>query len=122
MDNEISVDGNADRSPLLKQISLDFSNLEGEGLKKYDSFSKWMSRELGEVNESHTKSNSGAYWSAVGSDNVAEDASISNHEHLDAYIMPSLSQDQLFSIIDFSPNWAHAGSETKVFLTQRLSI
>ncbi|XP_074581690.1 calmodulin-binding transcription activator 3-like isoform X2 [Curcuma longa] len=117
VDKETSVDGNANRSPLLKQISLDFSSLEGEGLKKYDSFSKWMSKELGEVDESHTKSNSGAYWSAVGSDNVAEDSSISNHEHLDAYIMPSLSQDQLFSIIDFSPNWAYAGSETKVLIT-----
>ncbi|XP_042437565.1 calmodulin-binding transcription activator 3-like isoform X2 [Zingiber officinale] len=117
VDNETSVDGNADGTPLLKQISLDFSSLEGEGLKKYDSFSKWMSKELGEVDESHTKSNSGAYWSAVGSDNVAEDSSISNHEHLDAYIMPSLSQDQLFSIIDFSPNWAYAGSQTKVLIT-----
>ncbi|RRT47095.1 hypothetical protein B296_00053967 [Ensete ventricosum] len=61
------------------------------------------------------KSSSGVYWSAVGSDNVVEDSSISNHEHLDAYIMsPSLSKDQLFSIIDFSPNWAYTGLETKL--------
>ncbi|CAA2998781.1 calmodulin-binding transcription activator 3-like isoform X2 [Olea europaea subsp. europaea] len=29
---------------------------------------------------------------------------------------PTLSQDQLFSIDEFSPNWAYAGSEIKVFI------
>ncbi|URE12284.1 IQ calmodulin-binding motif [Musa troglodytarum] len=118
MENGTSVSESVDYPSIVKQPSLDLSIIEGEGLKKYDSFTRWMSRELGEVDDSHMKSNSGVYWSAVGSDNVVEDSSISNHEHLDAYIMsPSLSKDQLFSIIDFSPNWAYTGLETKVLIS-----
>lgn len=109
------MDESVDHPSLVKFPSLDPSNLEGEGLKKYDSFSRWMSKELGEVDESHVKSSSGIYWSAVGSGSVVEDSSISNHEHLEPYTMsPSLSQDQFFSIIDFSPNWVYAGLEAKV--------
>ncbi|XP_064968277.1 calmodulin-binding transcription activator 3-like isoform X1 [Musa acuminata AAA Group] len=118
VENGTSVSESVDCPSIVKQPSLDLSIIEGEGLKKYDSFTRWMSKELGEVDDSHMKSNSGVYWSAVGSDNVVEDSSISNHEHLDAYIMsPSLSKDQLFSIIDFSPNWAYTGLETKVLIT-----
>ncbi|KAJ8493544.1 hypothetical protein OPV22_015265 [Ensete ventricosum] len=117
MENETSIDGSDKYTSLVKQPTLDLSRVQTEGLKKYDSFSRWMSKELGEVDESHTKSSSGAYWSAVGSDGIVEDSSISNHEPLDAYIMSlSLSQDQLFSIIDFSPNWVYAGLETKVLI------
>lgn len=40
---------------------------------------------------------------------------------LDNYILGglSLSQDQIFSILDFSPNWAY-GSEIKVLVMGRL--
>ncbi|WOL02745.1 hypothetical protein Cni_G11464 [Canna indica] len=118
MENVTSVDESVDHPSLAKQLSLDLSSLEGEGLKKYDSFSRWMSKELGEVDDSQMQSSSGVYWSTVGSDSVVQDSSISNHEHLDAFAMsPSLSQDQLFSIIDFSPNWVYAGLETKVLIT-----
>ncbi|KAK9053415.1 hypothetical protein SSX86_030049 [Deinandra increscens subsp. villosa] len=97
--------------------------LEGfmkEGLKKLDSFDRWMSKELGDVKESQTQSTSGTYWEAVESENGVEDSIISPQVHLDSYILgPSLSQDQLFSIIDFSPNWAYANSEIKVLITGR---
>ncbi|KAL0653567.1 hypothetical protein Bca4012_096258 [Brassica carinata] len=77
----------------MKQHLLDGA-LGEEGLKKVDSFSRWMSKELGDVcviadaNESFTHSSSTAY--------------------LDGYVMsPSLSKEQLFSIIDFAPNWTY---------------
>ena len=92
--------------------------LEGfmkEGLKKLDSFDRWMSKELGDVKETQTQSTSGTYWEAVESENGVDDSIISPQVHLDSYVLgPSLSQDQLFSIIDFSPNWAYADSEIKV--------
>ncbi|KAK1439490.1 hypothetical protein QVD17_05309 [Tagetes erecta] len=97
--------------------------LEGlmkEGLKKLDSFDRWMSKELGDVNESQTQSSSRTYWEAVESENGVEDSIISPQVHMDSYILsPSLSQDQLFSIIDFSPNWAYACSGIKVLITGR---
>lgn len=115
LENGMSVEENVNATSLIKQASLDFFNMEGEGLKKYDSFSRWVSKELGEVADSHPMSNAGVYWDTVESESVIEDSSMSNRERLDAYIMsPSLSQDQLFSIIDFTPNWAYTGMETKV--------
>ncbi|KAI7731227.1 hypothetical protein M8C21_014804 [Ambrosia artemisiifolia] len=96
--------------------------LEGfvkEGLKKLDSFDRWMSKELGDVKESQTQSTSGTYWEAVESESGV-DSIISPQVHLDSFILgPSLSQDQLFSIIDFSPNWAYARSGIKVLVTGR---
>ncbi|PWA44416.1 signal responsive 1 [Artemisia annua] len=92
--------------------------LEGfmkEGLKKLDSFDRWMTIELGDVKETQTQSTSGTYWEAVESKNGVDDSIISPQVHLDSYVLgPSLSQDQLFSIIDFSPNWAYADSEIKL--------
>ncbi|PWZ15923.1 Triosephosphate isomerase, cytosolic [Zea mays] len=67
---------------LFKQSSLDLLTIETLGLKKNDNFSRWMSKEL---------------------------------EELDAYVVnPSLSQDQLFSILDVSPSCAYIGTNTKV--------
>ncbi|XP_042473029.1 calmodulin-binding transcription activator 1-like isoform X2 [Zingiber officinale] len=118
IENDAFVDGSFNRPSLLKQLSLDLSSLQGEGLKKYDSFSRWMSKELGEVVDSQTKANSGVYWSTIGGDIVIGDSYITNQGSVDAYIMSlSLSQDQLFSIIDFYPSWVHSGSETKVLIT-----
>ncbi|EXB29454.1 Calmodulin-binding transcription activator 3 [Morus notabilis] len=83
-----------------------------EGLKKLDSFNRWMSKELGDVNESHMQTSSRADWDTVESENCVDDSS---QARLDNYVLsPSLSQDQLFSIIDFSPNWAYETSEVKV--------
>lgn len=115
--NDLSIHGKMNSTSLLKEPSLDLSNTEGDGLKKYDSFSRWMSKELGEVDDSHMKSSSQSYWNFIESD-LVEDNSITTAEHLDSYTMsPSVSQDQLFSILDFSPNWAYTGFETKVLIT-----
>ncbi|KAE8677847.1 Detected protein of confused Function [Hibiscus syriacus] len=61
---------------------------------------------LGEVDDLQMQSSSGIAWSAVECGNVSDDASLS----------PSLSHDQLFSIIDFSPKWAYIDLETKVLI------
>lgn len=81
--------------------------LDGEdSLKKVDSFSRWVSKELGEVDNLHMQSSPGISWSTDECGHVIDDSSLS----------PSLSQDQLFSIYDFSPKWAYAESETEVLL------
>ncbi|KAG2703838.1 hypothetical protein I3760_06G155200 [Carya illinoinensis] len=82
--------------------------LDGEeALKKVDSFSRWVTRELGDVDDLHLQSSSGLSWSTVECGSVVDDSSLS----------PSLSQDQLFSILDFSPKWAYTDSETEVLIT-----
>ncbi|XP_078444862.1 signal responsive 1 isoform X2 [Wolffia australiana] len=97
-----------DYSILLKQLSLDIQNREGEtGLKKYDSFTRWMSKELGEVDESHIKTGSSIYWDTIANEGMSHNE--------DAYILePSLSQDQLYSILDFTPNYSFTGRDTMV--------
>ncbi|CAK9134589.1 unnamed protein product [Ilex paraguariensis] len=117
LENDLSVEGKADYSAM-KQPLLD--GVRREGLKKLDSFDRWMSKELGDVNETHMQTGSEAYWDTVGSEDGVGDSSISPEVHLDTYMLgPSLSQDQLFSIVDFSPNWAYAGSEVKVLIMGR---
>ncbi|KAK1302347.1 Calmodulin-binding transcription activator 3 [Acorus calamus] len=96
------------------------SKAQEEGLKKFDSFSRWMSKELGEVDDTHIRSTSEVYWDIVESEsqNVIDNPSLSHEGQFDSYVLsPSLSQDQLFSIIDFSPNWACTGTESKVLIT-----
>ncbi|KAJ0010680.1 hypothetical protein Pint_32934 [Pistacia integerrima] len=81
--------------------------LNGEGgLEKVDSFSRWVNKELAEVEDLNMQSSSGIPWSTVGCENVVEDSSLS----------PSLSQDQLFSITDFSPKWSYTDSEIEVLV------
>ncbi|XWS29530.1 hypothetical protein CRYUN_Cryun24cG0037000 [Craigia yunnanensis] len=95
-------------------------SLAEEGLKKLDSFNRWMSKELGDVDESHMQSSSGAYWDVVEGQNGVDVSTIPSQGQLDSFMLgPSLSHDQLFSIIDFSPNWAYIGSEIKVLITGR---
>ncbi|KDP27353.1 hypothetical protein JCGZ_20177 [Jatropha curcas] len=101
-ENDISIGENGKYAFVGKQPLLDGE----EGLKKVDSFSRWVTRELGEVDDLHMRSSLGLSWSTV-EDNVVDDSSLS----------PSLSQDQLFSIIDFSPKWAYADSKTEVHIT-----
>nr|CAB3455006.1 unnamed protein product [Digitaria exilis] len=114
-------DGYTDQSaryPLLKQSSLDLFKIESDGLKKFDSFSRWMSNELPEVADLDIKSSSDAFWSTTETVNVADGSSLPINEQLDAFVVsPSLSQDQLFSIIDVSPSWAYKGTKTKVLIT-----
>lgn len=78
-----------------------------ESLKKVDSFSRWVTKELGEVDDLNMQSSPGISWSTDECGHVIDDASLS----------PSLSQDQLFSINDFSPKWAYAESEAEVLIT-----
>ncbi|XP_071696321.1 calmodulin-binding transcription activator 3-like isoform X2 [Rutidosis leptorrhynchoides] len=118
-----NLDGNLNLNEDEKSGSLRPPYLDGfmkEGLKKLDSFDRWMSKELGDVKESQSQSTSETYWEAVESENGVDDSIISPQVHLDSFVLgPSLSQDQLFTIIDFSPNWAYAGSEIKVLVTGR---
>ncbi|KAK9271617.1 hypothetical protein L1049_001980 [Liquidambar formosana] len=116
LESNLAMEGKTSYSSVLKQSLLDGSLT---GLKKLDSFDRWMSKELGDVNESHMQSSSDAYWETVENENGVDDSSISPQVHLDTYMPPSLSMDQLFSIIDFSPNWAYAGSQIKVLITGR---
>ncbi|XP_042481832.1 calmodulin-binding transcription activator 1-like isoform X2 [Macadamia integrifolia] len=112
--NNLAIEEN---SCTAKRSSLECAHSE-EGLKKLDSFTRWMNKELGEVDGSRMQSSSGVYWSTVESGNVDDDSSMSPQVQLDSYFLsPSLSQEQLFSIIDFSPSWAFTGSETKVLIT-----
>lgn len=110
-ENNVFLEGKPNYISGIKQSLLD-SSFTDEGLKKLDSFNRWMSKELGDVNESHMQTSSEAYWDTVEAENADGDSS---QVRLDTYMLgPSLSQDQLFTIIDFSPNWAFEDSEVKV--------
>ncbi|XP_049364623.1 calmodulin-binding transcription activator 3-like isoform X2 [Solanum verrucosum] len=118
LDHNLSLGVKTDYSAL-KQPLLD-GVLKREGLKKLDSFDRWISKELGDVSESHMQSNSSSYWDNVGDEDGVDNSTIASQVHLDTYVLsPSLAQDQIFSIIDFSPNWAFSGSEIKVLITGR---
>ncbi|XP_065874066.1 calmodulin-binding transcription activator 3 [Euphorbia lathyris] len=118
-DHDMALEGKSIYSSSGKQHFLD-SSVSEEGLKKLDSFNRWMSKELGDVSESHVQSSSGAYWDAVEDETGIDDPKMSSRVHLDNYVLgPSLSQDQLFSIMDFSPNWAYVNSDIKVLITGR---
>ncbi|KAB1210236.1 Calmodulin-binding transcription activator 3 [Morella rubra] len=118
-ESKATLEGKSNYSFALKPPLLDGS-LREESLKKVDSFNRWMSKELGDVNESHMQSSSGTYWDSVESESRVEVCGISSQVQMDNYVVsPSLSQDQLFSIIDFSPSWAYEGSEIKVLITGR---
>lgn len=97
------------------------SQVEGqESLKKLDSFGRWMSKEIGgDGDESLVASDSGTYWNTLDNQNgVEEVSSLSRQMQLDIDLMgPSLSQEQLFSIIDFSPDWAYTEVGTKILIT-----
>ncbi|XP_027192076.1 calmodulin-binding transcription activator 2-like isoform X2 [Cicer arietinum] len=77
-----------------------------ESLKKVDSFSRWISKELAAVDDLHMQSSPGVSWGTDECGNVIDETSLNL----------SLSQDQLFSINDFSPKWAYAESEIEVLI------
>lgn len=97
---DMPIEGNSNYALALKKSLLDGE----ESLKKVDSFSRWATKELGDVDDLHLQSSSGISWSTDECGNVVDDSSLS----------PSISQDQLFSILDFSPKWAYTDSETEV--------
>nr|AXE72469.1 calmodulin-binding transcription activator 3 [Nicotiana sylvestris] len=90
---------------------------EAGSLKKLDSFGRWMDREIAvDGNESLLASDSGNYWNTLDNGDK-EVARLSCHMQLDTNSLgPFLSQEQLFSISDFAPDWAYSGVETKVNL------
>ncbi|KAL8137158.1 hypothetical protein V2J09_003159 [Rumex salicifolius] len=95
------------KQPLLGKVG---SLRAEEGLQKVDSFSKWMSKELG-GGELQLESPSNISWC----NDAGDESSISRQLEVDSYsLSPSISQDQLFSILDFSPNRAYTDCETEV--------
>lgn len=86
-------------------------------LKKLDSFGRWMDKEIGgDCDDSLMASDSGNYWNTLDpQSDDKEVSSLSRHMQLDIdSLAPSLSQEQLFTINDFSPDWAYSEDETKV--------
>ncbi|OVA16678.1 IQ motif [Macleaya cordata] len=97
----------------------DSYNEAGE-LKKLDSFGRWMNKEIGgDCDDSLMASDSGNYWNTLDTQNDDKEvSSLSRHMQLDMDSLgPSLSHDQLFSICDYSPDWAYSGVETKVLIS-----
>ncbi|KAL2513672.1 Calmodulin-binding transcription activator 2 [Forsythia ovata] len=112
-ENDMTPVGTENYSFLLKKPLISGLQTE-ESLKKVDSFSRWVAKELGEADELHMQSSNGISWSIMGAEDYSS-MPTQLQEDLDA-LSPSLSQDQLFSIIDFSPNWAYSNLETKVLI------
>ncbi|XP_045817706.1 calmodulin-binding transcription activator 2-like isoform X2 [Trifolium pratense] len=77
-----------------------------ESLRKVDSFNRWITKALGEVDNLNMQSSPGISWSTDECGHVIDETSLS----------PSLSQDQLYSINDFSPKWADADSDIEVLI------
>lgn len=95
------------------------TNYKSGDLKKLDSFGRWMDKEIGgDCDNSLMASDSGNYWSTLDAGNEDKEvSSLSRHMQLDIDSLgPSLSQEQLFSILDFSPDWAYTGVKTKVYI------
>ncbi|KAI3737844.1 hypothetical protein L2E82_27857 [Cichorium intybus] len=90
------------------------------GLKKMDSFGRWMVKEMGgDCDNSLMASNSRNYWNGIETGNDKADvSSLSHHMELNTGLVgPSLAQEQLFSISDFAPDWAYSGTQTKILIT-----
>ncbi|ESW20406.1 hypothetical protein PHAVU_006G206400 [Phaseolus vulgaris] len=99
---KVSDEESVNYSSNVKRTLLD----KDESLKKVDSFSRWVTKELGEVADLNMQSTPGISWSTDECQHVIDDSSLS----------PSLSQDQLFSINDFSPKWAYAELNIEVLI------
>lgn len=104
----------------VEKMSNDNLDLEGFGeLRKLDSFGRWMDKEIGrDCDDSLMNLDSGNYWCRLDAGNDEKEvSSLSHHMQLDVDSLgPSLSQEQLFSIFDFSPDWTYSGNVTKVLI------
>lgn len=92
------------------------NNDEPGGLKKLDSFGRWMDKEIGvDCDDSLMGSDSGNYWNTLDAENDEKEvSSLSHHMQLEINSLgPSLSKEQLFTIHDFSPDWAYSGDTTE---------
>ncbi|KAJ4791761.1 calmodulin-binding transcription activator [Rhynchospora pubera] len=112
----------------LYQLGTQTKQLEerkAKDLNRLDSFGRWMSKEIGKDCDDSimaaTASDSCNYWSTLEGSAQAEGKEVisRNIMQLDSDISlgPSVSQDQLFSIVDFSPDWAYSNVETKVLIS-----
>ncbi|KAK4777646.1 hypothetical protein SAY87_017833 [Trapa incisa] len=99
---DVSIDGDASYSFTARRLLKDGE----ESLKKVDSFSRWVSKELEEVESLQMQSSTGLNWSTDECETGVDHSSLS----------PSISQDQLFSIIDISPKWAYTNSNIQVLI------
>lgn len=118
-ENGIAAMGTGSCPLVLKQPQLSGIQID-DSLKKVDSFSRWMAKELGEVEELHMHSNNGYSWSEIQTEDVVDNSGVPAQLQLDADTLNfSLSQDQLFSITEFSPNWAYSNLGTKVIIIGR---
>ncbi|KAL5549740.1 hypothetical protein UlMin_004971, partial [Ulmus minor] len=98
------------------------SNEELGGLKKLDSFGRWMDEEISiHCDDSLMASDSANFWNTLDAENDDKKvSSLSRHMQLDVESLgPSLSQEQLFSICDFSPDWAYSDDDRKVLIAGR---
>ncbi|KAK7363135.1 hypothetical protein VNO77_05265 [Canavalia gladiata] len=101
-DYEVPGEESSNHALIMKRGLLDGE----ESLKKVDSFSRWITKELAGVDDLHMQSSPSISWSTDECGHVIDDTSLNL----------SLSQDQLFSINDFSPKWAYAESEIEVLI------
>lgn len=94
------------------------SNKTGE-LKKIDSFGRWMDDEIGkDCDDSIMTSGSDRYWNTLNTEHDDKEvSSLSLQMQLNTeFLDPSLSQQQLFSIYDFAPDWADSEVNTKLLI------
>ncbi|KAK9690838.1 hypothetical protein RND81_09G157400 [Saponaria officinalis] len=102
----------APKQPLL-------GSLQAEGLQKVDSFSKWMTKELDGVDDLNLKSSSNLSWQNIETAADVDDPSI----QLENYSMsPSIGQDQLFDIHDFSPSCASTETRPLVVISGKFLV
>ena len=108
-----------------EDFSWRFGGKQEGGLKREDDgFWQWMSGEMGQVCDvslTAAKDSDNCCWNNSMDDQKDEDteiSSLSRELHLDFCSPgPWLSQDQLFSVVDYSPDWAYSGGpETKVLI------
>lgn len=94
--------------------------LAEEGLKKVDSFNRWMSKELGDdilLPQSIPRN----YWDATTDGDTAFESPEPSQDLDNSFMLgPSISQEQLFSIVDFSPSWMYTGSAIEVLVIPSL--
>lgn len=84
-----------------------------------------MDKEIGgDCDDSLMVSDSGNYWNTLDTQNDKKEVhGLSRQMQLEiGSLSPSLSQQQLFSIRDFSPDWAYSGIETKVCVSYHLCM
>ncbi|XP_074312987.1 calmodulin-binding transcription activator 2 isoform X2 [Silene latifolia] len=108
---DTSITSVAAKQPILGSLRAE------EGLQKVDSFSKWMTKELDGVDDLQLKSSSNLSWPNIETATDVDDPSMENYS-----MSPSIGQDQLFDIHDFSPSCASMETETKVVISGRFLV